>query len=29
MGAVGTVKPEAEAAKDLERFATPDHVDPG
>ncbi|SPM32906.1 Predicted unusual protein kinase regulating ubiquinone biosynthesis, AarF/ABC1/UbiB family [Mycobacterium rhizamassiliense] len=23
MGAVGTVKPEAEAAKDLERFATP------
>jgi ubiquinone biosynthesis protein len=23
MGAVGTVKPEAEAAKDLEKFATP------
>ena len=23
MGAVGTIKPEAEAAKDLEKFATP------
>ena len=30
MGAVGTVKPEAQAAKDLEAFAHPaDHEDPG
>jgi len=30
MGAVGTMRPEAEAAKDLEKFATPaDHADAG